>query len=93
MALAVGGSRLAIGVFHQAANGRTVRKPQALCSAVCMLTTGGQRNQWTSRRVRKVAPKGAVSPDGVAAGLSTDTLPSLWNDLRAVRGEALEVFR
>jgi len=35
----------------------------------------------------------AVSPDGVAAGLSADTLPSLWSDLRAARDEALEVFR
>jgi HD-like signal output (HDOD) protein len=34
----------------------------------------------------------ALSPDGVRAGLSTDTLPSLWNDLRTVRTEALEIF-
>jgi putative nucleotidyltransferase with HDIG domain len=34
-----------------------------------------------------------ASPDGVRAGLGADTLPSLWTDLRAVRTEALEVFR
>jgi putative nucleotidyltransferase with HDIG domain len=34
----------------------------------------------------------AESPDGVRAGLSELTLPSLWNDLRAVRKEALQVF-
>ncbi|MGD0837783.1 MAG: HDOD domain-containing protein [Polyangia bacterium] len=33
-----------------------------------------------------------ASPDGVRAGLSADTLPSLWSDLRAIRAEALEVF-
>ena len=34
----------------------------------------------------------AASPDGCRAGLSADTLPSLWSDLRAVREEALHVF-
>jgi len=34
----------------------------------------------------------AQSPDGVRAGLAADTLPSLWQDLRTVRREALEIF-
>jgi HD-like signal output (HDOD) protein len=34
----------------------------------------------------------AASPDGFRAGLSADTLPSLWSDLRAIREEALLVF-
>jgi putative nucleotidyltransferase with HDIG domain len=34
----------------------------------------------------------AASPDGVRAGLGADTLPSLWSDLRTIRGDALEVF-
>ena len=50
-----------------------------------LLSQGCQANSpWVARL--------AVSPDGVRAGLSTDTLPSLWKDLRAVRTEALEVF-
>ena len=35
----------------------------------------------------------ATSPDGLRAGLCADTLPSLWSDLRAIRQEALHVFR
>ena len=34
----------------------------------------------------------AQSPDGIRAGLSEATLMELWNDLRAVRREALSVF-
>ncbi len=34
----------------------------------------------------------AASPDGLRAGLCADTLPSLWNDLRAIREEALQVY-
>jgi putative nucleotidyltransferase with HDIG domain len=34
----------------------------------------------------------AAAPDGFRAGLGPDTLPSLWNDLRAMREEALHVF-
>lgn len=34
----------------------------------------------------------ASSPDGVRAGLSPETLPALWKDLRAIRSEALQVF-
>lgn len=33
-----------------------------------------------------------ASPDGIRAGLCADTLPSLWNDLRVLRDEALHVF-
>ena len=33
-----------------------------------------------------------ASPDGVRVGLARDTLPTLWNDLRAIREEALQVF-
>jgi putative nucleotidyltransferase with HDIG domain len=35
----------------------------------------------------------AESPDGVRVGLGEDTLPSLWSDLRAIREEALLVFK
>jgi putative nucleotidyltransferase with HDIG domain len=35
----------------------------------------------------------ADSPDGVRAGLSEETLPSLWSDLRGIRAEALQVFK
>jgi len=35
----------------------------------------------------------AESPDGVRAGLREETLPSLWNDLRTIREEALLVFK
>jgi hypothetical protein len=34
----------------------------------------------------------AAAPDGFRAGLSPDTLPSLWSDLRTIREEALHVF-
>ncbi len=34
----------------------------------------------------------AESPDGVRVGLSAQTLPSLWDDLRTIREEALLVF-
>ncbi len=34
----------------------------------------------------------ASSPDGVRAGLAADTLPAVWQDLRAIRDEALQVF-
>jgi HD-like signal output (HDOD) protein len=34
----------------------------------------------------------AAGPDGIRAGLSADTLPSLWKDLRSIREEALQVF-
>jgi HD-like signal output (HDOD) protein len=34
----------------------------------------------------------AAGPDGIRAGLSADTLPSLWQDLRSIREEALQVF-
>ena len=35
----------------------------------------------------------AESPDGVRAGLREETLPSLWNNLRTIRKEALLVFK
>jgi hypothetical protein len=35
----------------------------------------------------------ADSPDGVRVGLSEETLPSLWSDLRTIREEALHVFK
>lgn len=34
----------------------------------------------------------AAGPDGIRAGLSPDTLPSLWKDLRSIREEALQIF-
>lgn len=34
----------------------------------------------------------ADSPDGIRAGLAAETLPSLWNDLRDARAEALQIF-
>jgi len=34
----------------------------------------------------------AAGPDGVRAGLSVETLPSLWGALRSIREEALHVF-
>jgi HD-like signal output (HDOD) protein len=34
----------------------------------------------------------AQSPDGVRAGLCEETLPSLWDNLRTIRQEALLVF-
>jgi HD-like signal output (HDOD) protein len=34
----------------------------------------------------------AAGPDGIRAGLSAETLPSLWSDLRSLRQEALQVF-
>jgi putative nucleotidyltransferase with HDIG domain len=33
-----------------------------------------------------------ASPDGVRAGLSSETLPSIWSELRSIRQEALHVF-
>jgi putative nucleotidyltransferase with HDIG domain len=48
----------------------------------------GQGCPANSRWVERLA----TSPDGCLAGLSADTLPSMWSDLRAIREEALHVF-